>query len=48
MFRQVKTSDLDDVVGGVFVVRGDVEADQDALTVQVSHIRQRPQEAPLP
>lgn len=40
-------SDLDDVMRGVFVIRGDVEADQDALTVQVPHLRQRPQEAPV-
>lgn len=40
-------SDLDDVMRGVFVIRGDVEANQDALTVQVPHLRQRPQEAPV-
>lgn len=40
-------SDLDDVMRGVFVIGGDVEANQDALTVQVPHLRQRPQEAPV-
>lgn len=40
-------SDLDDVVGGVFVIGGDVQANQGALTVQVPHLCQRLQEAPL-
>lgn len=41
-------SDLDDVVGGVFVIGGHVQPNQDALAVLVPHVRQRLQEAPLP
>lgn len=40
-------SDLDDVVGGVFVIWGDVQANQDALTVLVPHLCQCLQEVPL-
>lgn len=46
--QRAETSDLDDVVGGVFVIRGHVQANQDALTVDVPHVRQRLQKAPLP
>lgn len=42
-----KMSDLDNVVRGVFVIRGDVQANQDALTVLIPHRCQRLQEAPL-
>lgn len=44
----VRMPDLDDVVGGVFVVRGHVQANQDALTVEVPHVCQRLYKAPLP
>lgn len=40
-------SDLDHVVGGVFVIGGDVQANQHTPAVQVPHRRQRLQEAPL-
>lgn len=46
MFKRCE-SHLDDVVGGVFVVGRDVQADQDTLAVLVPHLRQRPEEAPL-
>lgn len=46
--QRVKASDLDDVVGGVFVIRGHVQANQDALTVEVPNVRQRLHKAPLP
>lgn len=40
-------SDLDDVVQGVFVIGGDVQANQDTLTVLVPHFCQGLQEVPL-
>lgn len=40
-------SDLDDVVWGVFVIGGDVQSYQDALTVLVPHLGQSLQEAPV-
>lgn len=40
-------SDLDYVVRGVFVIRGDVQTYQDALAVLVPHLCQRLQETPL-
>lgn len=40
-------SHLDDVVRGVFVIWGHIQADQDALTVQVPYTRQCLHEAPL-
>ena len=42
-----RISDLDDVVWGVLVVGGDVQADQDALAVLVPHLHQGLQEAPV-